>query len=104
MLSNKIELSIQSKRLAEQLKNIGPKCAEELIRSGINSPEKLKRLGAKEAYRIVLDKGGFCGRPHAAYLYALEGAIRQCHWTSIPESLKQEYKLWTKELREQMGF
>lgn len=96
-----IQYTLQAKELAKQLKNIGPKTAYELIAAGIDSPQKLKKMGAKKAYLHVLRKGGFCGLPHAAYLYALEGAIRGCHWCDLPEDIKTEYKTFTQQLREQ---
>ena len=36
---------------------------------------------------------------NAAYLYALEGAIRDCAWLDIPESVKKEYKACAQELQ-----
>ena len=34
------------KELSKQLKNVGPKLAEKLIEAGIDTPDKLRQLGA----------------------------------------------------------
>jgi DNA transformation protein len=86
-------------KLQIELKNIGPTMAEKLVNVGIDSPEKLRKLGAKKAFLKLYEKGQFCSKYHAVYLYALEGAIRDCDWRAIPESLKKEYKKYTAELR-----
>ena len=63
------------KQLANKLRNIGPVVAEKLIDAGIDTPDLLRKIGAKEAFLRIHHTGGFCGKYHAAYLYALEGAI-----------------------------
>lgn len=88
-----------SKQLADSLRNIGPVVAQKLINAGIDSPEKLRKLGAKKAYLKILESGGFCGKFHAVYLYALEGAIIDCDWREIPEKTKKEFKAFTQNLR-----
>ena len=91
---------VTPKQLAKQLQNMGVIVATKLIQAGIDSPQKLKKLGAKKAYLRIHQSGGFCGKFHAAYLYGLEGAIRNCHWTKIPQSKKEEFRAFTNELRE----
>ena len=86
-------------QLAKALRNIGPIVAQKLINAGIDTPEKLRQLGAKKAYLKILESGGFCGTFHAAYLYALEGAILDCDWRAIPKKTKDEFKAYTEELR-----
>lgn len=85
--------------LTQKLRNIGPTMAQKLCNAGIDTPEKLKKLGAKKAYLLIHQSGGFCGKFHAGYLYALEGAIRGCDWLKLPESIKREFKAFTQELR-----
>ncbi len=87
-------------QLSKMFKNVGPVVAQKLITAGIDTPEKLRKAGAKKAYLRIHQSGGFCGKFHAAYLYALEGAIRDCDWLKIPESKKREYKAFTEELRQ----
>ena len=79
------------KDLAKQLRNIGPKLAAKLVDAGIDSPEKLRRIGAKKAFEKMYADGDSYGDFNAAYLYALEGAIRDCDWLDIPEKIKLEY-------------
>ena len=85
--------------LQKELMNIGPEMAVKLVNAGINSSEKLRKLGSKKAFLKLHEKGQLCGKYNAAYLYALEGAIRDCDWRAIPEKLKKEFKKYTAELR-----
>ena len=43
--------------------------------------------------------GDSYGDFNAAYLYALEGAIRGCDWLDIPDTVKQEYKEYAQNLQ-----
>lgn len=87
------------KKLAKQLRNIGPKLAQKLVEADIDSPEKLRRLGAKRAFEMIYATGDSYGDFNAAYLYALEGAIRDCDWLDIPDTLKLEYKEYAQALQ-----
>lgn len=87
------------KKLSKQLKNVGPKLAEKLVEAGIDTPEKLKALGAMQAFNKMYSLGDSYGDYNAAYLYALEGAIRNCDWLDIPDELKGEYKKYAKNLQ-----
>lgn len=87
------------KNLAKQLRNVGPKLAEKLVAAGIETPEKLRRLGAKKAFVKMYATGDSYGDFNAAYLYALEGAIRDCDWLDIPEKIKQDYKEYAQALQ-----
>ena len=91
------------KKLANQLKNVGPKLAERLIAAGIDTPEKLRKIGAKEAFQKMYEHGDKYGDYNAAYLYALEGAIRDCDWLEIPEEIKNEYKEFAQNLQKNKG-
>ncbi len=83
--------------LAKELRNIGPKSAKKLIDVGITSLDELTKVGAIDAYiRIYYNNAA---TPHAAYLYALEGAIRNCDWLAIPAAKKEEFKALTASLR-----
>ena len=87
------------KILSKQLRNVGPKLAEKLISAGIDSPKKLKEMGAKAAFNKMYKNGDKYGDYNAAYLYALEGAIQDCDWLEISEELKVEYKEYAKSLQ-----
>ncbi|MFK7815743.1 MAG: TfoX/Sxy family DNA transformation protein [Gammaproteobacteria bacterium] len=93
-MTKKLEEALQ-----KELKNIGPVMAKKLVNIGVDSPVKLRKIGAKKVFLKLYDKGQFCSKYHAAYLYALEGAIQNCDWRAIPEKLKNEYKEYTKQLR-----
>jgi DNA transformation protein len=92
------------KQLSKNLKNVGPRLAEKLLVAGIDSPEKLKEMGAKAAFDRMYKDGDKYGDYNAAYLYALEGAVRNCDWLEIPEKIKQEYKEYAKSLQKNKKF
>ena len=87
------------KDLAKQLRNVGPKLAAKLIEAGIDSPEKLRQIGAKEAFEKMYPAGDAYGDFNAAYLFALEGAVRDCDWLEIPEKIMLEYKEFAQNLQ-----
>ena len=87
------------KKLSKQLKNVGPKLAEKMIAAGIETPYQLRQLGAKKAFEKMYLSGDAYGDFNAAYLYALEGAIRNCDWLDIPEKVKREYKEYAQKLQ-----
>ena len=90
---------IAARVLAKQLRNVGPKLAAKLIEARIDSPEKLRALGAKKAFEKMYAAGDSYGDYNAAYLYALEGAIRDCDWLDIPDTIKQAYKDYAQHLQ-----
>ncbi|HEY2346184.1 MAG TPA: TfoX/Sxy family protein [Xanthomonadaceae bacterium] len=70
-----------------KLLNIGPKSAAWLRQVGIRSREQLVEAGALGAF-IKIKRAGF--RPGLNLLYALEGAILDCHWREVPEARRGE--------------
>ena len=71
------------------LPNIGPKLAAELQRAGIDSPEALRALGAREAFlRLRAQDPTAC----LHRLYALEGAIEGVRKPDLAPQTKQELK------------
>lgn len=74
--------------LAKSLRNIGPVCAEHLVQVGLDTPEKLRALGAEAAFEKIQTT---LKCPHNLnYLYALEGAIDDCDWRAIEPVRKKE--------------
>ena len=61
--------------------------------------QKLRQIGAQKAFEKLYRTGDSYDDFHAAYLYALEGAIRNCDWLDIPEKIKQEYKEYAQNLQ-----
>lgn len=66
----------------EKLRNIGPKSMAWLRQTGVRSLDDLKSVGALAAF-VRVKRAGF--KPSLNLLYALEGAILDCHWQEIPD-------------------
>ncbi len=73
-----------------KMRNIGPKSAAWLRQVGIRTPDDLFALGALDAF-IKVRRAGF--KPSMNLLYALEGAITDCHWQSITDERRSELVL-----------
>src|SRR5690242_19181652 len=65
-----------------KIRNVGPKSAAWLRQVGVRTQEALERLGPVEAFMKV-KRAGF--RPSLYLLYALAGAIENCHWADLPD-------------------
>jgi hypothetical protein len=70
-----------------KLRNIGPKSAAWLRQVGLRTPEDLAAAGAVDAYMRVR-RAGF--KPGLNLLYAIEGALNDCHWQDVPEARRTE--------------
>ncbi len=70
-----------------KLRNIGPKSAAWLRQVGLRTQQDLESVGAVEAF-IRVKRAGF--RPSLNLLYALEGALLDCHWQQLPEERRSE--------------
>lgn len=70
-----------------KLRNIGPKSAAWLRQTGIRTQADLEAVGALAAY-VRVKRAGF--KPSLNLLYALEGAILDCHWQDIPAERRSE--------------
>ncbi len=68
--------------MTEKLRNIGPKSMAWLRQTGVRTLDDLKAVGALAAY-VRVKRAGF--KPSLNLLYALEGAILDCHWQEIPD-------------------
>jgi len=89
-----------ARSLAKELRNIGPKMAEKMIAANICSADQLRELGAKEAFLLMYPKGDNYGDYNAAYLYALEAAIRDCDWSDVPVKVRKEMQRFAQQLQE----
>ncbi|MDN5782508.1 MAG: TfoX/Sxy family protein [Luteimonas sp.] len=65
------------------MRNIGPKSAAWLRQVGLRTPEDLAEAGPLEAFMRV-KRAGF--KPSLNLLYALEGALCDCHWQEVPDA------------------
>ena len=70
-----------------KMRNIGPKSAAWLRQVGLRTPEDLTAAGPVDAFMRV-KRAGF--KPSLNMLYALEGALRDCHWQEVPEARRAE--------------
>lgn len=68
-----------------KIRNVGPKSAAWLRQVGVRTQDDLVRLGPVEAFMKV-KRAGF--RPSLNLLYALAGAIEDCHWADLPDERK----------------
>lgn len=73
--------------MTEKLRNIGPKGMAWLRQTGVRTLADLQTVGALSAF-VRVKRAGF--KPSLNLLYALEGAILDCHWQEIPEARRSE--------------
>jgi hypothetical protein len=71
----------------QKLRNIGPKSSAWLRQVGLHTREEIEEAGAVEAFMRV-KRAGF--KPTLNLLYALEGALCDCHWQEVPDARRQE--------------
>lgn len=80
----------------KSMANIGDEMAKKLASVGIDSPEKLARLGAKQAFfRLKEAYPQIC----LVHLYALEGAIQDIEFNHLSEEKKKELKEFSDFLK-----
>ena len=70
-----------------KLRNIGPKSAAWLRQVGLRTRADLEAAGTVDAYMRVR-RAGF--KPGLNLLYAIEGALHDCHWQEVPEPRRAE--------------
>lgn len=70
----------------DSLPGIGPVTRGRLEEAGIRTVSDLRAIGSVEAYRRLK----FMLPRHASLnaLYALEAALRGCHWLDLPQDVK----------------
>jgi hypothetical protein len=71
----------------EKLRNIGPKSAAWLRQVGLRTRDDLAAAGTVEAFMRV-KRAGF--KPSLNLLYALEGALLDCHWQEVPDARRND--------------
>ena len=82
-----------------KLRNIGPKSAAWLRQVGLRSREDLEHAGPVGAY-LKMRRAGF--KPSLNLLYALEGALCDCHWQEVPEARRVELVAAAEEVIAQL--
>lgn len=79
----------------QSMPNIGKVAEALLINAGIDTPEKLKGIGSKEAFiKIRLLDPTAC----LHMLYGLEGAVQGIKDTGLSSETKQDLKAFYKKL------
>lgn len=74
-------------RASPGLRNIGPKSAAWLRQVGLRTREDLAAVGPVEAW-LRIRRAGF--KPSSSLLYALEGALQDCHWQQVPPARREQ--------------
>lgn len=74
-----------------KLKGIGEKSAGWMIEVGVDTPEKLKKVGAVDTYLRI--KAIYPRQMTTCGLWALEGAINDVHYNALSKERKNELKL-----------
>jgi DNA transformation protein and related proteins len=69
----------------EKIRNVGPKSAAWLRQVGVRTIDDLRATGVVETFMKV-KRAGF--RPSLNLLYAMQGALDDCHWADLPEDVK----------------
>ncbi|HJW47274.1 MAG TPA: TfoX/Sxy family protein [Lysobacter sp.] len=72
---------------ATKMRNIGPKSAAWLRQVGLRTLDDLAAVGTVDAFMRV-KRAGF--KPGLNLLYAIEGALLDCHWQDVPEDRRHE--------------
>ena len=95
-------------RRISEMRNLGPKCEQDLNAVGVFTADELKDLGVEGAFLKMLAGRRAAGRSaaccNAAYLYALYGAIHDMDWRDTPDEKKREFKAFAAEVRESGQF
>ena len=82
------------------MKNIGAEMARKLAAVGVDTPDKLREAGAKDAFfRLKTLYPKVC----LVHLYALEGAVRGVDFNELPKEVKQDLKAFSDALRGKGG-
>jgi len=84
------------------LPNLGKVSAQWLLEADIRDFEQLRQLGAVRAWLQV--KHNSSTRPSLNLLYALQGAIDNCHWQQVQKQQRQRLLLELEALEETLKF
>jgi DNA transformation protein and related proteins len=80
------------------LPGIGPVTQGHLREAGIRTVSELKAIGSVEAYRRL--KFMLPRQASLNALYALEAALRGCHWLDLPQDVKRVLQQEAKAIEE----
>lgn len=78
------------------MRNIGKEMSRKLRAVGVDAPEKLAEIGAKDAFfRLKTLYPDVC----LVHLYALEGAVRDVDFNDLPQEVKADLKAFSDALK-----
>jgi DNA transformation protein len=80
------------------LPGLGPVTQERLEAAGIRTIDELRAIGPVEAYRRL--KFMMPRQVSLNALYALEAALRGCHWLDLPQDVKTALQREAKTIDE----
>lgn len=80
------------------LPNLGKVSAQWLLEAGIHNLNDLKQIGAVRAYLLV--KALPSTRPSLNLLYALQGAIENCHWQQVAKEQRERLLMELEAVQE----
>ena len=81
-------------RRISEMRNLGSVSERQLKEVDITTPGDLEKLGAVEAWLRL--KFVFGKQINRNFLYAIEGALRDCDWRSLPPEIKSDLIRQTK--------
>jgi DNA transformation protein and related proteins len=70
----------------DKIRNVGPKSAAWLRQVGVRTIDDLRQVGPIDVF-LKVKRAGF--RPSLNLLYAMQGALDDCHWADLPDEVKQ---------------
>lgn len=78
-------MSRDDKNASDKIRNIGTKSAAWLRQVGLRGLDDLRETGSVNAF-LKVRRAGF--RPSLNLLYAIEGALRDCHWRELDDDCR----------------
>lgn len=90
------ECGKEAMKTLTDMPNISTVTADKLTRAGIDTPDKLREIGSKQALIMVRAQvdDGAC----LSMLRGLEGAIRGVRWHDLPDDIKEDLRVFHKSL------
>ncbi|OGU35530.1 MAG: hypothetical protein A2068_11630 [Ignavibacteria bacterium GWB2_35_6b] len=73
----------------QKIKNLGPVSTIWLNSIDVHTIDDIKKLGPIVIYHMLKAHGY---NVNILMVYALQGAIMDCHWNEIPDKLKKEFQ------------
>lgn len=85
-------MSLSVNKDLSKAKNIGATIEKRLNEIGVFSLADLAEMTSVEAFKRIRDNYPDKTIPVCYYLYSLEGALLDIHWSALPSELKEELR------------